>query len=273
MFFSDVRVLTRRWYAVLIGLLLTGGLCFGAASIAHPTYEIKASLLLIPPKTAVGEGGNPYLVLGGLDTVAEVVARAMTDGEVHRSLVAAGANKDYLVATDPTTAGPVVLVTTEGRTAAEADTSLRLVTQRVPVALSQLQHSANVPSGSRITMTQISRDEIPNKIRKSQLRIVFVGLAVGLGLTLVGTSLLDALLRRRGDRQLNEEDPVAPPATDRLIVSGGAAASSRSPRHPTSTSISRLDEHDRFILNGPDSRPSTPGNRGAAKRSDRGAAG
>ncbi len=57
------RVIARRWYVVLLGLLLTAGLAFGAMLTTPSEFKSRALILLLPSDEAVGEGGNPFLVL------------------------------------------------------------------------------------------------------------------------------------------------------------------------------------------------------------------
>jgi hypothetical protein len=205
MFFSDWRVLLRRWYAVLIGLVLTAAMCLGAAQVVSPSYQIKAMILVLPPKSAVGSGGNPFLGLSGLGSVADVVSRSMMDGNTVKSLVELGANDKYLVAQDVTSAGPVILITSTANTPAEANETLRIVKEQLPDKLLKLQEATHVPENSLITLNQISQDERPTIVRKSQIRAVFGVFALGLTLTLVLTGFLDGLLLRRR-RTLNGEE-------------------------------------------------------------------
>ena len=49
------RVFMKRWYVVLIGLVVTAALC-AAALIKVPTqYETKSVSLLIPPQTVLAQ--------------------------------------------------------------------------------------------------------------------------------------------------------------------------------------------------------------------------
>ncbi|MCW2530013.1 MAG: hypothetical protein JWM76_4873, partial [Pseudonocardiales bacterium] len=54
-------IMLRRWYLTFVGVLVTAALCAAAIVLVPAKYQASASLLLLPPKTAVGNGGNPYL--------------------------------------------------------------------------------------------------------------------------------------------------------------------------------------------------------------------
>jgi hypothetical protein len=197
MFLSDWRILLRRWYVVVVGLALTAGLCLAASAVSPPHYEVKTSVVLLPGPTTVGKGGNPYLSLGNLEGVAAILARAMSDGAVTQKLLGQGASKDYLVATDPTTAGPVLLITSDAGTAADALRTRELILRELPVRLNVLQESAQVPTRSLISLSTLSQDQEPALIRKSQIRAVFIAFALGMCLTLGSAALLDGWLRRK----------------------------------------------------------------------------
>jgi hypothetical protein len=206
MFFSDWRILLRRWYAVVIGLGLTVGLCFGVTQMVRPSYEIKAMMLVLPPKSTVGQGGNPFLSLGGLGSVADVVSRAMMDGNTVKSLVAMGADADFQVVQDATSAGPVILITSSGHSPAEAENTLRIIKSQIPVKLLALQEASQVPERSLIKVSLLSQDETPTVVRKSQIRAVFGSFAIGIASSLVLIGLLDGALLRRSRRRSDLEE-------------------------------------------------------------------
>lgn len=72
-----VGLVTRRWYVVLVGLLLTLPLAYLAAQYVAPTYTMKASVVLLAPEETVGDGGNPYLAMGGLEAAVDVAATGL----------------------------------------------------------------------------------------------------------------------------------------------------------------------------------------------------
>jgi len=73
------RVLLKRWYITLIGLIITGGFVAAAITKVPPEYSARATVLLIPPQT--GKEVNPYLSLGGLQEVSDVLSNAMASDQ------------------------------------------------------------------------------------------------------------------------------------------------------------------------------------------------
>ena len=170
---------TRSWSA----LILPAGLCFGVTQMVPPSYEIKAMMLVLPPKSTAGKGGNPFLALGGLGSVADVVSRAMMDGNTVKSLVAMGADDKFQVIQDATSAGPVILITSSGHSPAESGKTLRIVKEQIPIKLLKLQKATRVPERSLITVNLLSQDETPPWFGSPRSEPSSSPLPLGIGLT------------------------------------------------------------------------------------------
>ena len=232
MVLSDLpRVLLRRWRAVLTGLCLTVLLCSLALRAVPLRYSVEAELLLLPSNSATGAGGNPYVGLGGLAPASDVLAKAMTDDNVVRTLKAAGVQGDFTVSPDTASAAPLMLITVKSDTPSAALASLELVLRQVPVTLVQLQRALNISESSLITSTEVTRSREATTLRTPQLRALIVAGAGGLGATLLLAAALDAYLeaRRRGrsgagvaELAVAEED-----APSRRRVAGGQDAPSQ----------------------------------------------
>jgi hypothetical protein len=228
MFLSDWRVLLRRWYIVLVGLSLTAMLGVAVTVVVPAKYQATSSVLFLPPQSdTVAQGGNPFLALGGLETVAGVVARTVSDSTVQDRVKAAGGTGEYTVAPDATAGGPVLLITVEARTPAAALKTLAVVLRQLPQTLAALQTTSGVPQSSLIRSKEITRDPVAKTVLKPLMRAMIAAVAFGLGLTVLGAALIDSLIRRRTrqrrtERRARESGQVdAPAGADRRPVSAG----------------------------------------------------
>ena len=212
MFLSDWRILLHRWYAVVVGLVATVTLVVIAAQVVPVTYAASAHVVLLPPRASEGIGTNPYLGLGGLDNMADVVSLAMMDDKTAKQLIAAGVSNDYTVVRDRTTSGPILLITAEETSSSTASASLETVIKEVPVTTLTLQTDTAIPESALIEVTEIGKTGDPEPRRKSQIRALLVVLVGGLSLTVLGTSFLDSLLGRRAARRREPNNEVAPSA-------------------------------------------------------------
>lgn len=201
MLLSDWRLLLRRWYSVLAGLTVTAGLAVLATQFVPITYVASAHMVLLPPRASDGTGANPYMGLGGLENMADVVSIAMVDDTTMKKMIKAGVSDRFTVALDRTMSGPILLVTAEELTAAQASRSLELLMKQIPQTTLRLQTDSAIPTGSLIEVSVIGRKGEPAPARKSQIRALLVAVVAGLSLTLLGTAFLDSwILRRSGLR-------------------------------------------------------------------------
>ena len=190
------RVLLRRWYVVLIGLLGTAAIGVLAFHASPPSYTSTAEVLLLPPATSVPAGGNPYLLLGGLDVAGDILAKSMSSDSSAAALMAAGASGKFSVALDRAGAAPMVLVTAETSSLGASRTTLGLVVNQIPSVLARVQDQAGVPQNARITSTVLTETMEPAKSLKPVLRTVGGAVAGGLVGTLLLTALVDAIIVR-----------------------------------------------------------------------------
>ncbi|HEY2044282.1 MAG TPA: hypothetical protein VGH11_16525 [Jatrophihabitans sp.] len=192
---GTVALLLRRWYLTLIGLALTVGFAATAIFMVAPTYQAKASLLLLPPKSPA-TGSNPYLALGGLQGATDVLARAMSDSSTLNQLAQSGATGTFAVLRDPNTSGPVLLVTATASDSASAVRDVDLFIHLVPSKLASLQESIGVPSSAALSSSAITQDRTAAINRKSQIRAILVAVAAGVVITVAGISLLENFVSR-----------------------------------------------------------------------------
>ena len=209
---SDWRVITRRWYVVVAGLGVTVLMVFGAMAVSPAQYEASSTFLLLPPKSVVdGKLTNPYLNLGGLDGMADVISTAMTDKSVGDALSAGGVQATYEITRDFTIAGPVLNLDVRADSSDEALKAQMFLLNRVPATLSTLQTAVSVDKGSQIVATTVTQDTTTSVNRKDQIRLLLVALVIGLGGTYLTAAVLDGILRGRRKNPIGAAMPLTPP--------------------------------------------------------------
>lgn len=213
------EAMLRRWYVMLAGLLLTIGGTVAASILFPPQHELTANILLIPPKiTDSPQPGtntaNPYLQLGGLDTMVGILGRSLTTPEQADRFYAAGAVSDYKVEADPTMPSAVLVVTVDGDTKDQAATTLRQILQAVPGMVESLQVQVGTPTKAMITSTVINEDQVGVVKRTSQLRVLVVVAGGGITSTVFAAVLIELLaVRRRARREAGAVLPEPPVAS------------------------------------------------------------
>jgi hypothetical protein len=231
MLLSDIRgAIARRWYLALLGILGTIGLCFAATTAVPVTYQAKALVVLLPPRTLININGNPFLALGGLDSAAGVLSRSMTSQQTTESLEGLSPTSHYAVDPDPSTSGPVLAVLVDGKDPSGALQTLNTVLAAIPTRLALLQRQNGAPANSLITASVVTRDTTPAVVSKAQIRALLVAAAGGLTGTLFITALIDTGLTRRSSRNRPAPDPdVSLGASGVFLVRGNRSPESDDP--------------------------------------------
>jgi len=210
-YLSDILAgLRRRWWLALVGVLVTVAASGYVMTLVPVDQIARASVLLVPPQSVVGDAGNPYLSLNGLQPGADVLARALNSGQLHTDLAPPGNGSDFLVYRDTSSSGPVLVVEVTGTDADAVLAMLDGVLTAMPPAFQQLQEDVSAPAASIIELTTVTRDDVPEASNKGQIRAVLVVSVGGLaGTAFVAYAIDGLLLRRRLERQKAAgEDPV-----------------------------------------------------------------
>ena len=197
-----MRSVLRRWYFVLFGLVITAALCLGGYRVAPVSYQTDTSVLMLPPKVAVGPNGNPYLFLGGLGQALDVLSRKLQSDNVSKPILDANPGASFSAKADASTSGPILLITVTAKAQAAAMETMRDLMTQLPVQLDQLQTDLNVPEPSRISLMTLASDTSPKLVDKSRMQIVIGVAAVGAAGSLLLSGLLDSMLITRRTRRL-----------------------------------------------------------------------
>jgi capsular polysaccharide biosynthesis protein len=214
MLMRDVpATLRRRWYLTIFGALGTVALCFASFNAFPPTYEASASIVLLPPKTTVEDGGNPYLQLSDLKQAVDVMTRALTSQSAVQATNAAAPDGTFEVLPDYATNGPIFIITAEDRTPEATLATLKIVTDMVDPTLNNLQAALGIAPESQITASTLTSDNTPSTVRKTQIRALIVAVGVGVVGSALVIALVDSfLLMRRARRRPVAEATATPTA-------------------------------------------------------------
>jgi capsular polysaccharide biosynthesis protein len=220
-FVSALKVLRRRWVTVLVGfgLMIVAGI--GIMIAVPPTYQVKASdVLLVPAQVGSSQAGqaNPYLGFGGsLGIVAQITARKMNDFTTVEQMKQAGATGEYLVDIVPGEA-PMLSVTATSKSESEALRTAQIVEKAMTDNLKQSQVDLKAPAQFLITTNPITLPSHAEIQRGSQLRALAGMLVVGLAGTVLAAFVIESVKTRRRQRSSVEESlvdsPELPPVVD-----------------------------------------------------------
>lgn len=115
-----LRALGRRWYVLVAGLLITVGLAVGAYRVTPPNYTASGLILLLPSKTAIGPGGNPFLALSDLDQPAGILVAYFSGSSAQAQVKAQAPTAQYQVLINTSARGPIIEVDVTDKSSAGA---------------------------------------------------------------------------------------------------------------------------------------------------------
>ncbi|MCU1441887.1 MAG: hypothetical protein JWQ59_37 [Cryobacterium sp.] len=221
-----LRAAGRRWYVLVAGILVTLGLALIVLRLVPVAYEVKSSILLLPPNSAVTATGNPFLSLGGLEIVSGVLAKSLTDSETVEGIVPPGSRAEYTVAEDVSVSGSVLEIAVSDDSARGAFAILNAVVDVASTRLEQLQDAVNASRESQVRLMVITNNNTAELNIAPLARALIVVVAAALVLTFLLAVSIDALARRRAARNN---------APEKELVSkedSGQSPVARAPRKP-----------------------------------------
>lgn len=219
MFIRDLLVsCLRRWYFLVAGLIITGFATYFVFGMVTPSYEAKASVVLIPPAVAVTVGDNPYLYLGGLEQALGVLQVRVSSPEVAAPLLDQFPDSTISVSKDATTSGPIMAIEVSSDTPEQTMELLQSTLELVPSTLVELQYDLKVPALSVISSMPLSMDIEPTVNSKKQIQMTAMAAVGGLAATLLLTGFLDRVMSRtRKVKRKFKKDPAQQPLGPRLL--------------------------------------------------------
>lgn len=193
--------LRRRWYIVVPGLILAVIATVGTWTAAGDEYERTATQVLLPGESSIPEGGNPYLYIGGLGQAADIVVRALGSPNVLTPLLDQHPGTEVTISRDPTTSGPVFMITVLAPSDGAATEVLDRLVGETSTVLENLQDEQGIGARDRITVMPVFVDDESLVQRRNRVMITaFVGVGA-VTLVLVGAALADGILLSRSRRR------------------------------------------------------------------------
>lgn len=212
-----IRALGRRWYVVVTGLLVTIGLALGAYQITPPNYTASGLILLLPSKTVVGPGGNPFLALSDLDQPAGILVAYFSGSSAQAQVKTQAPTAKYQVLINASARGPIIEVDVTDKTAAGTLSALDYISGQIPTVLDRLQTQVATPADAIITSLPLTIDTKAKADYSGTIRMVITAVLVGLLLTGLVAFALDGLLASRKARRQARRDADGPQAADPVV--------------------------------------------------------
>lgn len=203
------RVMCRRWYVLVPGLLLTAGLAVGAWLLVPTSYESQSTVALLNSRKGAAADGNPFLSMEpSLTGMADSLARNVNSDASVADLKARGITEKYEAKIADNAQGPLLWLTVTGRdpdAVLRANKTLMAYTEQ---RLRELQADQKVEPDSMIRLTTIVPPQDPEAKLKSKVQNLVMAAGLGFVLSLVATFFVEARRRRATPAKHRQDGPV-----------------------------------------------------------------
>lgn len=245
------RVMRRRWYVLLPGLLLTAGLMVAVQVVVPVTYQSQSTVVLLNSQKATqAYDGNPFLsTQTSLTGMADSLARNLNSDDSLRQLKSRGAKGTFEAKLADNAQGPLMWLTVTGTDKAAVLSSDKILTAYAKERLDQFQDQQSVAQKAKIRMTTIVAPQTPVAQTKTRLEYMVMAGGLGLVLTLATAFYLEA--RRRPQKPEPQPQPKPKPTVPGFSAEESIVEETLAIRQPPSWS--------RSTENGPDTaEPTVP---------------
>jgi len=212
------RVMRRRWYVLLPGVLLTVALTVGAYLKVPVTYTSQSTVVLLNSQKATKAfDGNPFLSSQiSLNGMADSLARNLNSDAAVAHLKAQGATAATTAKLADNAVGPLLWLTASGTDKKAVLAADKLFTAYAAERLEQFQTQQSVTSQAMIRMATIVPPQNPVAQTKTRYEYLALAAVAGVVVSLVATFYVEARRRApdagRTGRAGREPDAAGPDA-------------------------------------------------------------
>lgn len=209
------RVMRRRWYVLVPGLLATLALV-AAVYVGVPTkYQSQSTVeLLNSQKATQAFDGNPFLsTQTSLTGMADNLARSLNSDAAIADLKSQGLKGTYVAMIADNAQGPLLWLTVTGTDQAEVLNSDKLLTAYAGQSLQEFQAQQQVQPQAMIRMTTIVPPQDPVAQTKTKLEYLILASLLGIAGSMVLAFYVEARRRPRkapAGEAAEELAPVVP---------------------------------------------------------------
>ncbi|HUY51595.1 MAG TPA: hypothetical protein VMV92_38810 [Streptosporangiaceae bacterium] len=196
------RVLGRRWRVTVPGLVLTALVTVVTYAMWPATYTSNAEMSLIGSGVLAaqpGVGGNPYLALGNLAPISQVLASNLSSDAAASDLKSLGVTDPYTAIVPPFSGGPFITVTVTGKSSTEVSHAVSVIlgfaAQRL-ITLQEATFSKTAPK-ALVKAVVIAPPSTPSKVTKTKIEAVSGVAILGFVVTYLLAFSAEARARRR----------------------------------------------------------------------------
>lgn len=246
---SIIKIVVRRWYIFLGGVILTVVVVSQVGKTIDPTYETSAAVLFTAPGPVLDPDesviDNPFLRFSSsLRFTAVAVGRVMNSTSEQARLADAGLPAAYATSLDNN--GPILTVTVIGGSATDVIETGHTVLEEIDAKLLELQGGAEVSEGSLIEAQAIVLPTIAIEQNADRRRALIAVGALGTAASVSLALLLESLSGIRRIRQPAEAFPGRRESDEQVFSMDGETLPSTEPVSVESPAESGLPTQEKL---------------------------
>ena len=229
-----VRVMRRRWYVLIPGVLLTVALTVGAYLKVPVTYTSQSTVVLLnSQKATVAFDGNPFLSTQiSLNGMADSLARNLNSDGAVADLKSRGATCATAAKLADNAMGPLLWLTASGTDEQAVLATDKLLTAYAAERLDQFQTEQSVTPQAMIRMATIVPPQNPVAQTKTRYEYLALAAVLGVVVSLVGTFYVEARFRKPALRRSGTTGATAADGAAGEPPAAGPRAEPASPGQP-----------------------------------------
>ncbi|MEU8759265.1 chain length determinant protein [Streptomyces sp. NPDC048659] len=205
------RVMCRRWYVLVPGLLLTAGLTVGAWILVPTSYDSQSTVALLNSRKGAAADGNPFLSMEpSLTGMADSLARNVNSDASVAELKAKGLTGKYEAKIADNAQGPLLWLTVTGDDPDAVLQGNKTLMAYTAQRLKDLQADQKVQPDSMIRLTTIVPPQDPQAQLKSKVQYLIMAAGLGFVLSLVATFFVEARRRHSAPAKHRHTEPAGP---------------------------------------------------------------
>jgi capsular polysaccharide biosynthesis protein len=199
-FWTGVGIIVRRWYVVLVGVVVTWLIGALLVSSVSSRYDVTGSIVLMRLSPVPGEAYNPWQSADySASQFALLMTEVMTGPEFKDSLERNGVSRDYAI-TNATNQTPVLTVVVHGETPDAANAAYVKLVDALRSEIRERQAAVRASEETWYSAVELATPSAPKKSQGSRIMVAVVigilGLSVSVGVAFGLEAMANARRRR-----------------------------------------------------------------------------
>lgn len=177
---ATLQLLAERWRSLVAATIVALAAATLVWALVPPEYQRTATLALVPATDPTSiSSSNPFLMLDSMRSATDVAARVIGSEETLSNILVDYPDSTVDASRDPSSLGPLVLITVTAPTDVTAEELLDEVVQRSAATVHELQVEEGILESNQVSVLTVGQDTESSQANRTRaLLSAAVSLAV-----------------------------------------------------------------------------------------------